>query len=629
MALIANPLYVPAELFVAHPEIVARPSGLFDQIISRTRSRRSHGSSSDETPVPSQDGFVEYDLRAGGPTVCEAPCKTLRMVPEDHPHYAQLRDAASFELLTRLGDMCRAEGITPLDMFFGERHPILDASQRPSLTLMVLADRRSSSQSSWIRTARKLHHYLNNKGISGIPVEILDPRFERNPHIHPCHRNDPIFPVWTQIAEEVLETVGLRGIFTLGCFRIGNDDRATHCPTTILMGVDRISTRDWKAVREAIVHILDSNGLGSVAVIVRQDTSPFRSGEVDSIIAREEDCQRAPSMGAPLSPSLQKYGNGTLGAWVEVQLPGTHTYIPFAITCSHCCFPPEEALPAAGVTVVRKWKAEGVRINDAQAKDKLTVNVPNPTAIRSGIARVNEEITKIEKNKKYKMVQQLKAQDEFIMPQDETTWAGHRKRLGELEEERKLLADFVKNKLYVFGSVFAASGLREVISTTDSSTMSIRNWALVQPKGHRAVGINGVTAPPRTLSFSQLRDFTESLPDHGDDLFKVGRATGFTKGKYHGLRSCTVAKRFVNGLEQEFKTWEHVVSAPGDIFLFPGDSGSLVFNMDGEVVGMLFGGTWCGGVAYFTSTKDLLHDIRKLTGLKDIHIVGGNYSREH
>jgi hypothetical protein len=121
---------------------------------------------------------------------------------------------------------------------------------------------------------------------------------------------------------------------------------------------------------------------------------------------------------------------------------------------------------------------------------------------------------------------------------------------------------------------------------------------------------------------SQLHGFSTTLPDAGDAVSKIGRATGFTQSKYSGLRACSVAKRRVNGADVEFETWEHVVSLPGDIFLQHGDSGSLAFNNDGKVVGLLFGGSYTGDTAYFTSTSDLLADIRKVTGLNEIRIVG-------
>ena len=47
-----------------------------------------------------------------------------------------------------------------------------------------------------------------------------------------------------------------------------------------------------------------------------------------------------------------------------------------------------------------------------------------------------------------------------------------------------------------------------------------------------------------------------------------------------------------------------------------GDSGSLVFNMDGLVVGLLFGGAQSLHRSYFTHIDELYEDIRAVTGME-------------
>ncbi|KAJ0418780.1 hypothetical protein BJY00DRAFT_287358 [Aspergillus carlsbadensis] len=53
---------------------------------------------------------------------------------------------------------------------------------------------------------------------------------------------------------------------------------------------------------------------------------------------------------------------------------------------------------------------------------------------------------------------------------------------------------------------------------------------------------------------AQLHGFPTTLPRAGDTISKIGRATGFTRSQYSGLRVCSVAKRQVDGAEVEFKT---------------------------------------------------------------------------
>lgn len=60
----------------------------------------------------------------------------------------------------------------------------------------------------------------------------------------------------------------------------------------------------------------------------------------------------------------------------------------------------------------------------------------------------------------------------------------------------------------------------------------------------------------------------------------------------------------------------------GDKAIEEGDSGSLVFDDIGGVLGMIFGGSGHYDLGYFTATRDLLADIQLITGLKDVRLCG-------
>lgn len=66
--------------------------------------------------------------------------------------------------------------------------------------------------------------------------------------------------------------------------------------------------------------------------------------------------------------------------------------------------------------------------------------------------------------------------------------------------------------------------------------------------------------------------------------------------------------------------WEHAVTKSPGAFLELGDSGSLLFNVSGDVLGILFGASEKGDIAYFTATGDLLQDIRSITGALEVRM---------
>lgn len=83
--------------------------------------------------------------------------------------------------------------------------------------------------------------------------------------------------------------------------------------------------------------------------------------------------------------------------------------------------------------------------------------------------------------------------------------------------------------------------------------------------------------------------------ESGERLAKIGYVTGFTQGRYSGLRSVTISTKIVNGKQVEVRTMEHVMTSGSfdTPIVKEGDSGSLVFDSVGVVVGMCFGGEIC------------------------------------
>lgn len=122
----------------------------------------------------------------------------------------------------------------------------------------------------------------------------------------------------------------------------------------------------------------------------------------------------------------------------------------------------------------------------------------------------------------------------------------------------------------------------------------------------------------------KLKKFDSRLPALDEELFKIGRATSHTNAKYGNLKSCNIATKTVNGKEEYVPTWEHVFLGikGGFPVVDSGDSGSLVFDEVGVVLGMIFGGDGKSNFGYFTATRDLLSDIKHITGVQEIRLHG-------
>lgn len=307
----------------------------------RSRSRRTDRSSSDSSSGTAWDGFGEEQFRAGGPHLSEPPCETLRGIPLDHQYHGSLTGPQHLQLEQELLDLARETNPELNEIRFCGRRSLLEPRETPAVTVLFHGKRNGRG---WIDVARKIRQRLHQKGLTQIKVEILDPRFDQRLKPHPCSHRDAIFPVWGDVVETILHSTDLSGVLTIGCYRIGSDDRNKSSPT-ILVGVDRKSTRDWKALREAPVHVLDRFELPDVAILLRKDTSALRQPTTDTPSAA--NCTKEVNLGYSLCPRKEQYSRGTFGGWVELRNPKTGAWVPFGLTCTHCVIPEEEYLSQA------------------------------------------------------------------------------------------------------------------------------------------------------------------------------------------------------------------------------------------------------------------------------------------
>ncbi|KAL2866228.1 uncharacterized protein BJX67DRAFT_372669 [Aspergillus lucknowensis] len=523
MALTVNPLIaliLPTEICYASPN----------------SPRYAHGG------PETADGFTSTDLRAGGPQLCEAPCESWHKIPYTIPHANILEGRDSYRLLTKLGDICRLENIFYSELHFCGRRSVYEQDADPTVTLLIVTRPRRAAGSPWAS--------------GSVSMEILDQKFGTAARIYPCLPTDEIFPIWEQVATAVFPAIDCQ----------------------VLLGVDRRVKRDWKELRDTVATVLDAHGLGTVAAIVPNDNLIATRGHFtpSDTGAMVEDCSRESKLGVSLSAGTTKDGHGTLGGWVELQNPQTGDWLPFAITCSRCCFPAEEGLPAAHF--------HAVHYRD----------------VKNRLDALADQITANDAVSDYREVEELRAKDEFVKPLAERVWKMTATALEQNLKDRQHLKEFFHQHTYMLGNIFAAPGLRDAPSADDPTKHSIRDWALGQPcewrtapKENLIVRSAVVLLNPSQLSFYFIGCVRKSVEQY-EVLCKVGRGKGFTDASYGNLKSCNVSAKVINGQEAILATWEHVL--------------------------MLFGGAGCQDLGYFTATRDLHADTQDITGVTRIRL---------
>ncbi|KAL3481750.1 hypothetical protein BJX99DRAFT_253276 [Aspergillus californicus] len=498
---------------------VAYASGLLHQGPTSKRWLRSNGSSSDKPPITNAHGFIETHLRAGGPNLCELPCQMEAYNTTTGQKYNQIPGTHidHGDLMTSLHALCGTlkPRFSFVEMFFFWRRSLLIANDTLAPTLVVGAHRTGIEEGD------------------GSDVEIIDLRVYSNTcslvYIHPCLPADMIFPLWEGIAETTMREIDWTGVRTLGCFRIGNSEESNECPPAILVGVDRLAKRDWKIARDVIVSVLASLGLESVAVIIRKDKDVFRSGHgLDLPEEAKMDNGCSQDSGSDLSSHGMGNGQATLGVWVELKSASTNEWQPFALTCSHSCFPDEDGLPERHM--------EGVAT--------------------AGINYLTEQLQLDRTTKTSVRVKEARENGDFVEASDQLDFDCTTEVIARQEKNRRYLQEFLDDP-HLLGFVAATSGLRQGQSSNHPSKLSIRDWAMIQARAERPPGKNAHTIVP-------------------------GRTA----------------------------------------FVLDGDAGAVVCGLAGDVVGLLFGGSVEGNIAYFTSTQDLILDIKRVTGATDVRLHG-------
>ncbi|PKY07427.1 hypothetical protein P168DRAFT_302357 [Aspergillus campestris IBT 28561] len=595
-----------------------------------TRLRRVHQSSTDEEPLNSPDGLIEEDLRAGGPHLCESPCHTFNLVPRDHPHYAFIVGDRGKRLVSELTPICQNAGINLLETRLCGRRCAFETNAQPALTFLVLDLRPDVSERGWIPLARSLRHCLQSKGLGDIKVEITNTDFFQRAHIFPCKPYDNIFHVWEDVATEIMGAIDLAGVCTIGCFRVGVSSRRKECPPTVLFGVDRDTRRDWKVVREAAVRVLDERGLTDVAVLIRKDAG-FRTVDDENSWEALADTIKRCTKHASVGSSVKLHGTvddgrGTLGGWLELKHREGGDWVPFAITCSSCLFPQGHGLSGPDCQVVQAWKHTGVPVADETAARLLNVDSPSQRDLRDAIQELTEDISKLKEDTTYRKVEDAKSRDESVTPSDMAEWKIIADIIASQSKQLSVASEFLRDSHHTLGTVFASSRHQEVPAKRNPSELSIRDWALIRDREGRCPQVN--TLNVQGLLYPQLHCLRPDMPPLNRKLHKVGRSTGFTSARYAGLRVAHIVRRVVDDQLRALPAWVHAFAASwsryvvGRYVVAAGDSGSLVFDHIGFVVGLLVGGSFTGDVGYFTHISDLVEHIKMVTGAVDVRLRG-------
>ncbi|CAI7596094.1 unnamed protein product [Penicillium glandicola] len=431
----------------------------------------------------------------------------------------------------------------------------------------------------------------------------------------PVSKNDPICRKWPTILRTIVRKMNLTGVSMIACVRRGESTHPRDSRTTVLVvcNSQRPPSHREKSTKH-IRNLLDDNKLWQVEVefvqgdFVRGGPS-FDEKELDRRVIQ------LPSMPGQSIALRDAHGSGTLGGFLELKLPGESGYRTMGLTCFHCLNPSETGLEDEARKRVRFWRQEGLTPDDRMRADQQ-VQHPSPTAVKTRIKYLKDEIRAMEDDKQYIEFCEIGGEEEIefqLGRRAARTFCVMIRTLSELRSFLRDLEFFQTANRGSFGRVFASSGFR-VTSSATGKTQSNLDWALIEIP-HDRIGEN-ITPDGHYLKDCPMPDDLDEMP-----LFIHGQRSGYCKGKKHPLETATLEHEIEDGKPIIVTTLEHTIwPERRPQFSQPGDSGALVFTDSYVVVGMLFAGSQSHPFSFFTPIENLIQDIKNITKATDVRL---------
>ena len=494
-------------------------------------------------------------------------------------HYDQM------DLQRHIGDTLAKYNITWLSIL--QRRRVKGGTPNPVVLDSIVVQTRSRNIEVWKEAATALRDFLKNRSrfSENLEVEIYNgAALEFSPQSFPL-RNDPVVidalaTVRPRVLEE-LTRAGGRGLkWSSLAFHerikrnLPNNDE-NRKPTVLVYCIPG-SRYDYETLERRLREFMVT-----VPIALNVEILPGRmimGGRVSvpeprpSIRTMSSEPMNGSSIGIADAPDRA----GSLGFWAQAAIPG-RAGNPVKLMCTAF-----HVVTTVDNDMKELTLAEGVKLKGQEGLPRASVELP---AYTDGVERVRY----LEKELA-------------------------RKHYPEMQRDLDDIQRSLKNPK--IGEVLIASGFRK------NDCGRRMDWAFVEtPRTFRKNGL------PNPQSFGQNtwtpteykmsgKSFASSISvlNPGDWVCKNGRSTNITAGEVNRM------DRVINWEEHPgFISSEVDVLGLGDDFGAPGDSGSAVFNADGELVGLLIGvdpyaNQENSGIV--TPVQDIFEDVEKREGVK-------------
>ncbi|XEV05221.1 hypothetical protein FSHL1_010508 [Fusarium sambucinum] len=517
--------------------------------------------------------------------------------------------------------------------------------------------------------------FKNSKDVSyeNIYIDMQAPQLTQTIFYGPvdrddlCHSWDNIRTLVHQRLDSFLVTSGCMTSICLFRYGLLREINANPVTVYVSLSYDSLET-GWPEVMADIKANIDNRGWTDVEVHFEHNLGfdyafrrielqghpdTIRSDGIDANKRLRGDYQQRVKPGDDFgaatyitrSDNVEKSsGLSTLGCFVELRTATNPTWKRYALTNYHAIRPALAGFTLKPVGDTSKpgppelnsdcWKVDFAGYYPNAPITPMPLESPSRAKHIFTIWSLDDDIARWEGIIQEKRTSIQRTNDRTVQAQAQADILKLQTDIQMAKKEKREKIDFFDANKHILGTLFAASGYARRASAGNHKMRL--DWALIEVAEHRQ-GQNRL--PPRSVWFDHhpsdashpdsatygqtLKDPAQSIgPGNKSRVWKVGATTGPTIGEFHKTKSsCTMAEdKHLKGKIPHYATSEYVyqpaiVAGTGKKFCAAGDSGSVVFDKQGAVVGLFLRGSrvtnsFDGGHGLVTPIEHVFRDIR-------------------
>ncbi|KAF5624764.1 hypothetical protein F25303_11479 [Fusarium sp. NRRL 25303] len=458
-------------------------------------------------------------------------------------------------------------------------------------TILILAPWSTEKKRDWGRAAQEMAMFLADLsrvcsfGETDIHVEIMAPELVQPTHY--TNIDDPVYQsAWEYLSSTILSrlqslTATQGHITCLSLQKYGTDDCVQDNPPTVYISVDHDSDEtQWPEVVTEVKRTLDAAEWDDVQVHIEHNQGMLRTSGPEptwrTFILTSYQAVRPAFDGFTVTPD---------GADSSVAPPTANSDL---------------------------WTVDSVGYTPDSSAKPTTFESPPRSKHHFNIFCIDEEIACYAKDINY-----LEKTD---WPKKEKQLQDYRQTIAALRDERKQKTEFFEANKKVLGSLRMDWALIELNRPWHDRLPEYEDW---KPSFWR------ISAMPFMTFGMQLEEQTRSIEALSDlewsndtfDVYKIGSSSGPKAGSLLCTNNLVTIRddQYMNPSPTEEMAFEtNRYDYPHERgFCAPGDSGSVVFDEEGGIVGLMIGGHKNNnsdnhGYGYVTPIEYVFKDIKDL-----------------